>query len=589
MIILKTLIFKNIMSVGNQLQTINFEDSELTLVLGDNLDLGGEEADSRNGAGKTTIITALSYAIFGSSMTDIKKDSLINFINKKNMYVKLIFEKDGDIYEIERGRKPSILTFKKNGVDDNNNDDLDNNAQGDSRETQNDLGALFNMNQTMFGHIIALNTHVQRFLSLKVSDQREIIEMLLGITLLSEKAEKLKAIIKQTKDDILYETTTIESIKKTNDTISKSINSLKLKQTNWCSEHDTSIAKLQTAISELSTIDINEELETHIILKEITDIKIKIKTLTNQKQTLDNALEQARKIQYKYEQEIKLLLTKTCHACNQQLHSEKHKDMLITSNQKLSDIIDYINKSQNELNTILTELESLVLPAIIPTTYYADEKDAIAHQSNLNSLISQLELKTTEKDPYIDQIIELEQTAIQPISWININELTEKLEHEEFLLKLLINKDSFIRKSIIDQNLTYLNSRLCFYLEKFGLPHTVVFKNDLSVEITMLGRYLDFENLSRGESNRLSLSLSLAFRDVWEALYHSVNLLLVDELIDYGMDGCGVNNSLAVLKSIARDRNKNVFLISQKHELINRVNTVLKAIKENGFTTYSIV
>ena len=119
-----------------------------------------------------------------------------------------------------------------------------------------------------------------------------------------------------------------------------------------------------------------------------------------------------------------------------------------------------------------------------------------------------------------------------------------------------------------------------------GLPHRVVFQNDLNVEITQLGQELDFDNLSRGERNRLILSLSFAFRDVWENLYQHINLLFIDELIDAGMDSAGVEAGLAVLKKMARERNKNIFLISHKDELVGRVNNVLKVIKENGFTSY---
>jgi DNA repair exonuclease SbcCD ATPase subunit len=120
-----------------------------------------------------------------------------------------------------------------------------------------------------------------------------------------------------------------------------------------------------------------------------------------------------------------------------------------------------------------------------------------------------------------------------------------------------------------------------------GLPHLVSFQNDLNVEITQLGQDLDFDNLSRGERNRLILGLSWAFRDVWESLYENCNLLFIDELIDNGLDAAGIENALAVLKKFARERNKNVYLISHKDELIGRVNNVLKVIKENGFTSYA--
>jgi DNA repair exonuclease SbcCD ATPase subunit len=175
---------------------------------------------------------------------------------------------------------------------------------------------------------------------------------------------------------------------------------------------------------------------------------------------------------------------------------------------------------------------------------------------------------------------------MQEVDWTAINELTSFKDHQEFLLKLLTNKDSFIRKKIIDQNLAYLNNRLTYYLDKLGLPHQVVFMNDLNVEITQLGQDLDFDNLSRGERNRLILGMSFAFRDVWESLYQNINLLFIDELIDSGMDTAGVEGSLAVLKKMGRERHKNVFLISHKDELIGRVNHLMKVVKENGFTSY---
>jgi DNA repair exonuclease SbcCD ATPase subunit len=176
---------------------------------------------------------------------------------------------------------------------------------------------------------------------------------------------------------------------------------------------------------------------------------------------------------------------------------------------------------------------------------------------------------------------------MQVIDWERINVITKNKDHQEFLLKLLTNKDSFIRKKIIDQNLSYLNNRLTYYLDKMGLPHNVVFQNDLSVEITQMGKDLDFDNLSRGERNRLILGLSWAFRDVWESLYQGINLMFIDELIDNGLDSSGVENALAVLKKMARERNKNIFLISHKDELIGRVNNVLKVVKENNFTSYA--
>ena len=181
----------------------------------------------------------------------------------------------------------------------------------------------------------------------------------------------------------------------------------------------------------------------------------------------------------------------------------------------------------------------------------------------------------------------MENNALQEINFDAINKLTKTGEHQKFLLDLLTSKDSFVRKKIIDQNLSYLNQRLTHYLDKIGLPHNVVFKNDLQVEITELGRELDFDNLSRGERNRLILGLSFAFRDVWENLYSPINTLFIDELIDSGLDTMGVENAIAILKDMSRRRQKSIWLVSHREELAGRVPNVLKVVKENGFTSYS--
>ena len=223
----------------------------------------------------------------------------------------------------------------------------------------------------------------------------------------------------------------------------------------------------------------------------------------------------------------------------------------------------------------------------MPKTHYDSEQEAIEHKTTVSNLIDQIEKKANEVDPYQEQIVEMQHKALQVISFDQINELSKKHDHLKFLIDLLTSKDSFVRKKIIDQNLTYLNSRLTHYLDKIGLPHQVLFQNDLNVEITELGRELDFHNLSRGESNRVILALSWAFRDVWENLYSPINVMFIDELLDNGTDSAGVENSLAVLKDMNRTRNKSIWLISHKEELINRVNNVLKVVKEGGFTSYS--
>jgi DNA repair exonuclease SbcCD ATPase subunit len=219
--------------------------------------------------------------------------------------------------------------------------------------------------------------------------------------------------------------------------------------------------------------------------------------------------------------------------------------------------------------------------------FYDTLEHALNHRNSVETLRKDLNTRSADIDPYAEQIADMQGQALQNVAYDTLNELTRLQDHQEFLLKLLTSKDSFVRKKIIDQNLSYLNSRLTHYLDRIGLPHTVKFMNDLTVSIEELGRELDFDNLSRGERNRLILSMSWAFRDVWESLYSPINLLFIDELIDNGLDTQGVENALALLKKMSRERHKSIWLVSHRDELAGRVENILKVVKENGFTTYN--
>lgn len=585
MIRIKNLTVKNFMSVGNVSQAVDFEQEQLTLVLGENLDQGGDDSGSRNGTGKTTIVNALSYSIFGQALTNIKKDNLINNINKKNMLVTVNFEKDGISYRIERGRKPNILKFYINNCE-QQIDDVDE-SQGDSRKTQESINELVGMSHTMFKHVVALNTYTEPFLSLKANDQREVIEQLLGITLLSEKAEALKEQIKLTKDTITQENAKIEAIKASNERIENTINSLRLKKTAWYQKKKEEFDRLTDAINQLRKINIDYELENHEALKLWLEKHDTLKSLNKEKSTLESAAIQAQKMVDKINNDLLKIKDHNCHACGQTLHDNKKDEMVKKLTKELKDNTKYFNEIDQKLSELNKAINDLGELNARPDTFYDRIEDAYDHKNNLDNLVAKVSEINETVDPYQEQISELENTVIQEIDWEPINTLTSLKDHQEFLLKLLTNKDSFIRKKIIDQNLSYLNQRLTFYLDKTGLPHQVLFQNDLSVEITQLGQDLDFDNLSRGERNRLILSLSWAFRDIWENLYQPINLLFVDELIDNGLDSAGVENALAILKKMARDRLKNIYLISHKDELVGRVNNVLRVVKENGFTSYA--
>jgi DNA repair exonuclease SbcCD ATPase subunit len=535
----------------------------------------------------TTIANALSYGLFGNALTNIKKDNLINKTNGKNMLVTVDFEHGGNHYRIERGRKPTLLKFYVNDVErvDAANNEADE-SQGDSRETQQEIERILSISPDMFKHIVALNTYTEPFLSLRAADQRSIIEQLLGITLLSEKADHLKEQIKDTKDLITQEQYKIKATEEANARIKEQIESLERRQRLWQNKHEEDKAKLSRSIGDLVNIDIEQELQLHRDLdaynerkKQIDECKKLIKQSADDKAKLEKAQEKLRK-------EIASLDNHECYACGQTIHDGKQEEIRRDKQESLTEAETQWNRSDAEEKEHNASLKQLGALGAMPKVFYDTLADALDHKNRLDGLVRDLENKENETDPYVEQIDEMQNKAVIEINYETINQLEMLREHQEFLLKLLTNKDSFVRKRIIDQNLGYLNTRLSQYLERIGLPHTVTFMNDLTVEITELGRELDFDNLSRGERTRLILSLSWAFRDVWESLYQPINLMFIDELIDSGLDSSGVDNALGMLKRMSRELNKSVWLVSHKDELAGRVNNILRVIKENGFTTY---
>ena len=285
--------------------------------------------------------------------------------------------------------------------------------------------------------------------------------------------------------------------------------------------------------------------------------------------------------------EITMLQEHKCYACGQELHDAKQEEILADKENQKQDAEQHIIDNDTKLQDYKSVIEEIGEVGDKPNTVYPNLNEAYEHQGKINTLAESLENELEAVDPYTEQIEKLKAEGLQQIDYEHLNEINSLKEHQEFLLRLLTDKGSFIRKRIIDQNLNYLNKRLEYYLDKTGLPHEVKFLNDLTVEITELGKDLDFDNLSRGERNRLILGLSWAFRDVYESLNVPLDLMFIDELIDNGTDPNGVEACLSILKKTTRERNKNIFLISHREELVGRVNNMLQVIKENGFTNFS--
>lgn len=717
---------RNFQSVGNITQIVKLSNQGLTLILGENLDIGGEH--SKNGVGKSTLIQAISYALYGEPLVKIKQDNLINNQNNKNLYVKIIFESHGKTYIIERGRSPRILKFIIDGKDIGK----ENEAKGVNAITQIDIDKVLGLTHTMFKHIVALNTYTEPFMKLKSAEQREVIEELLGIAQLSERADILKKIRDETKDSIKIESVKINANTEANDRISQAIDKAKKEAEYWQQNQDEVIENLVAKIASLSNINIEKELSifdniddwtkqknevdelTVYARKEIISCNTEISRITKEIQRykeeasktdsgelwrLNTQLqryisetksditpqinrlltEASRKRQDAENKKISIdrLYTDkddiqnqidfpsnhTCTTCGQGLEGTDHLSKILDNLKKkkqsiiseidksisyiddrnkeadsigieientkksdddkkkelenkisaikndienskkeleqqkksseervveLSDMLSSINEKLKE-NTAIIDEADFVLESLgsKPVSKYPNKDAVLKIQKDRDMLSDKIKVEREKQNVHLSKIEGLESTIIE-IDYTNINDYNHKLKHEDFLYKLLTDKNSFIRKKIVDLNLLYLNNRMNHYLEQIGLPHEVAFKPDLTVEVLLMGRELDFDQLSRGEQNRVIMATFWAFRDVWQNLNHTINFMACDEILDQGTDYAGVEAAVDVLKKMAVERKMNIFLISHREELRQQIDNILIVRKENGFTSINL-
>lgn len=580
------LTIKNFMSIGNVTQSVQFKNGELYLVLGENLDLGGN--DNRNGVGKTTIVNALCYVLYGKPLSgNIKLNNLINKTNGKGMMCGVSFTKDGKRYKIERGRGPAVFKLYIDDKEVEDTDEDDNQARGESKNTQVQITKILGMQYEMFRNIVTMTTHTDPFLKMRPIEQREIIEELLGVTVLSEKASLLADMKRKTKELIRDEEVQINAVKKSNETFQSNIKSLQTRSVAWERSKQNNINNYASELEKLDNLDIDIELEGHKTHAEAREHASKVSTVTNELRHTESQIKRHDTAIKKAEKQLAGLdHSEECPTCNQTIGADIRDRLRDEANQTIEKHAAEITALSETYEKQAAELSKLNEKQFIKYELeYRSYEEALEHKSKITALADKLEDVISSENPYTDQIQQLQDEGIQEINYDTLNELTKRLDHEEYLFKLMNNKDSFIRKKVINQNLAFLNSRLKSYLDQLSLPHQVVFQADLSVDIQEHGRDLDFDNLSRGERTRLSLGLSWAFRDVFEHMNTSVNVMMIDELLDNGLDVNGVECALRTLKNHVRNSNKCVHLVSHRDELVGRVNNTIKVIKENGFTT----
>ena len=241
---------------------------------------------------------------------------------------------------------------------------------------------------------------------------------------------------------------------------------------------------------------------------------------------------------------------------------------------ELSTKIDEINAS---IETLDTERDSLSKHEFV----YEDIEEAMGAGASLDALAINLKSKQKEVNSYIDTIDGLKQNAIKKLDNSEIVDTKLLIEHFNFLISLLLDKDSYVRKEIIKVGLPELNRRIHHHLQVLGLPHDVKFNSELSVIITLFDEEWEFGNLSKGERQRLNIAINFSFQDIFEFLNYRISVTMIDEMIDSGIDSNGARNALADIKTSCIEKNKKIFLVTHRDDILSQLDDVLLITKQN--------
>lgn len=557
---LKTVAFRNFQSYGNILTTVKLDVSGTTLICGEDLDHITADGVGGNGVGKSTIINAITFALYGKALSGVNVDNLINWINKGNMEVFLTFETDdGDEYTIHRTRKlkGNNVFLSKNGQD----------ITPDSAANTNLLiEEVWGMPFDMYNQVIAYTATQPPFLQQSAKDQTTFIENLFQLTMLSDKAANLKDLIKTTEKQFDIARVSIEAAEREHARLADQIANTAQRARTWSVNAEQQLSDLREQLAAAESIDVDTERALHESLNEYTQT---LREAQASRSGYQRECKDAFNTALAAESELTHLRDSKCPYCNQDLQDTAKK---IENAEERSRTCE---ANIERLQTLITDLTSVIddetlkidkIKGVIRTRNLAELMNISSSQEALRQKIESI---TTAVNPYESQLSELRDIVLDPINYDHVNDLKTTIVHQKFLLKLLTKKDSFVRKALLNKNIPYMNLRLRHYMTQLGLPFKVEFTKELTAKISQLSHDIDYGQLSQGQRARVNLGLSFAFMDTLENIHKKrINICMLDEVLDIGLDSIGIQAALRLIRAKCKDDGKAMFVISHRHDQI---------------------
>jgi len=563
----KTLKWKNFLSTGNVYTELQLDRNPTTLVIGD------------NGAGKSTFLDALSFALYGKSFRKVNKSQLINSINKKDMRVELVFQVGKHIYKIVRAAKPNIFEIWQNG-------ELIN-QDANARDYQDFLEKqIIKLTHKAFSQVVVLgSTSFIPFMQLSSMHRREVIEDLLDLQIFSTMNTLLKDRINSNEKELAEVEYTVKVLEEKIALTEEHLESL---------EADNN-SKIE---SNLSMVEENKR-EIKALEGTTNDLAQKVENINNSiddQTTVKNRYEKLKEVRVKLNSKILDLKKRlvfyqendSCDACGQEIDSTFKEEIVCDHNQKVEEINEGIEKLQEELKTAEDRMEEIMTKQQEVISLQNTMKELSWKERTLNDSINKLlEENNSLKDVSGNKAKNLKQ--LDTFEKKKDNALLTKVEevNKRNVLGVVstILKDSGIKTKIIRQYVPIMNKLINKYLA--AMDFFVQFELDESFNETIRSRFRDdfsYASFSEGEKMRIDLALLFTWRSIAKIRNSaSTNLLIMDEVFDSSLDASGTDEFLKLLNELTSDTN--VFIISHKGDtLIDKFTNVLKFEKVKSFS-----
>lgn len=531
----KTLTYQNILSVGNVPIVIDFDSAKKTLITG------------KNGGGKSTMIEALTYALFGKSFRDLKVGQLVNSINKKKCLVELLIEYGNDEYKIIRGQKPKVFEIWKNG------EKLpEDSAAGDY---QSQLESMLNINLVGFKQVIVLGTAgYVPFMELKTPDRRKLVEDLLSLSIISEMDKLNKSYIRGVNRELDTLSMQIGHVQQQIATHQKFIDEQRAKANqNTARYQDIYDSHVETAKQiKAQLVELQNQIAECVINGE--DQTANIQKLRDGYTRLSMNVEQLQRLEVMYRKGGE------CPACKQPISPTPERMEEIAENikngtQKLTLIKNKQDQLQKIMDDLLTQQRTLNGLKSKYESLRGTLQNEVAAAKRVRAVMDKAQEDVVIDESPVEKLREDEK---------DLDSKRSGFVKEKYFRGIVTDllKDSGVKASIVKRYIPYFNKQIAHYLDLLGADYQFTLDDEFNESIKSLGRNdFSYASFSQGERARINLALLFTWRDVTSKISGvDLSLLILDEVYDGAIDREG---SFAV-KALLDGINGNVIVISHQ-------------------------